>query len=59
MSRRGRYSIVISGLFVVIGFLVMWIGHYLLLRNFGLILWICGVIYMTITMLRSFSRRNR
>lgn len=55
MNQRERYSIIISGMCIVIGLPVMWFSSYLLLKNVGLILWLGGTISMTITMLRSFS----
>lgn len=59
MSQRDRIAGVISGLLMVIGVLLVWIDHYVLLRDGGVILFAGAFIYLTITLLRGPSRRNR
>jgi hypothetical protein len=58
MSQRDRIAGVISGLLMVIGVLLVWIDHYVLLRDGGVILFAGAFIYLTITLLRGPSRRN-
>lgn len=59
MKKRNRVLDAFAGLLMIVSILLIWFTHDLLLRNFGLILWIGVIIYLMITTLRGSSRRNR